>query len=802
MPVGCLINNAEGEITYWNPAAEKIFGFRADEVLGLNMDAKIIPAHAKAHVDRVRLGMVAGNQNIHSINQNLTKDGRLITCEWENTPLHSPDGRFRGFLAMVRDITEQQQLSQERDRLLERLQLVMESLPVAFMVSDPDLRVSYWNPAAERTFGFSAQEALGQSEYDLIVPPDTVPLVGTNIQHMITLGKEVRAVNENVTRDGRRIICEWINTPLVSADGQVQGLIAMAQDITEQRRIAQSLEESERRFRGIFEDTPIPIWFADFSAVKSELQRLARSGVEDIRAHLRQHPAELEALMASIRILDINPAAVEMHRAASKAELIAHFADIFMPESAPALVDTMALIAAGERVFDQETALRTLDGQPLWVMFRWQAALGHEDTADRVLISVVDVSQRKKNDADQARNLGKLQLLTQAAVEINSAPNLDGLLQGVVDWSRHITGAILASASLSENGGENQRIGAFSTHERLKTARLVGMQGKILRRAIFQTLFAGGKAARFSQADLAAIPMEDAEDALLLTDARIGGYLAVPVISQAGSHLGILLLANAEDQSFDASDVALATQLGLIAAAALEKQNLLDQLRQAEERMRELARQVVSAQEKERQQIARELHDETGQNLTALKLSLQLTAEDLPAGAPGEPGLQTQLRESINLVETIMNQTRELARMLRPPRLEALSLGASLEALCIDFSKRLRIPITYRGCVMPQLDDLMSLSIYRFVQEGLTNVARHSRANSAWVSLQCSDQAIQVSIEDDGQGFDRLETEGSAGIGLRGMQERIEMLNGLLRVESRRGQGSRLVALIPIEAVL
>jgi PAS domain S-box-containing protein len=798
MPVGCMINNTKGEITYWNRAAEHIFGFPAAEVLGKKMDAKILPEHVQERVDEIRLQIEDSHQNVHNVNQNLTKDGRLITCEWENVQLSREDSKFRGYLAMVRDITGQQDLAHERDHLLARLQRVMESAPVAFIVSDVDLRVSYWNPAAERIFGFSAEEAQGELEYDTIVPPENRALVQDNIQQMIESGREIRSLNENLTRDGRRIVCSWINTPLVSPDGQVRELVAIAEDITEQRRTALALEESERRFRGMFEDTPIPIWFVDYSQVKTELRRMQLAGVEDIRAYLGEHPAQLDVLVAKIGLLDINQAAVEMHHAANKADLLSHFADIFTAEAFPAMCDTMARVAAGERMFDLEYPLNTFDGQTLWGMLRWQAARGHEELADRVLVSVVDGSQGKKREAEQAASLNRLQLLTQAALEINSAPNLHELLQATVDWSRRITGAALGAASLSEDGEENQRIHIISAAEGMQTPRTLALQGHLMQRTFFKSLFAGRNVLRFSREEFTQVAVETPEDILILHEMRFNGYLVVPLIGETGSNLGILHLGDYAEAPFDASDEALATQLGLIAASALEKQTLLDQLRQAEERMRDLARQVVTAQEKERQLIARELHDETGQNLTALKLSLQMAVEDLPAGALG---MHSQLREAINLAETVMNQTRELARLLRPPRLEAISLGASLEGLCIDFSKRLRIPVSYQGCSLPQMDDLMTLSIYRFVQEGLTNVARHAQANSAKVSLLCGEDTIEVSIEDDGHGFDTMELISQNGIGLRGMRERIEMLNGTLRIVTRHGQGSRLIARIPRKAL-
>mgnify|MGYP001160624991 CR=1 FL=1 len=207
----------------------------------------------------------------------------------------------------------------------------------------------------------------------------------------------------------------------------------------------------------------------------------------------------------------------------------------------------MAFIAEGRRMFDLETELRTLDGQTLWVIFRWQAARGRDALTHRALLSAEHATQGHKREADQVRNLGKLQLLTLAAVEINSAPDLDRLLEKVVDWSRQVTGANLAAISLSEDSGETQRIRAFQVMTDIQSKWITSLKGRVLRRDFFATVFANAHAMRFSERLLAHIDFENPLDAQILRDAQFSGYLAVPIISQAGSHLGILHLGDSQD---------------------------------------------------------------------------------------------------------------------------------------------------------------------------------------------------------------------------------------------------------------
>jgi signal transduction histidine kinase len=160
--------------------------------------------------------------------------------------------------------------------------------------------------------------------------------------------------------------------------------------------------------------------------------------------------------------------------------------------------------------------------------------------------------------------------------------------------------------------------------------------------------------------------------------------------------------------------------------------------------------------------------------------------------------LRQRLGEAVGLTEITMEQIRLLAYGLRPPALDAVGLSYTLEGLCRDFAERTQLSIDYAGAELPVLPEAANMCLYRVLQEALTNVAKHADANQVRVALRCDAEAVSLTVEDDGQGFE-VQAGTSAGIGLLGMQERIELLGGQLEIESWPGQGTRLIAHIPLQ---
>jgi PAS domain S-box-containing protein len=241
-------------------------------------------------------------------------------------------------------------------------------------------------------------------------------------------------------------------------------------------------------------------------------------------------------------------------------------------------------------------------------------------------------------------------------------------------------------------------------------------------------------------------------------------------------------------------------------------------LRTSNERLRALASNLSEAEEGERQRLSRELHDVAGQELTALKIRLGLLRDDVlsvvdpdraASSLGGHDPLYQGLTEAIAMLDDAWGSIRQLAHDLRPPALDTLGLSTALEGLCREMSRQTRMRICYhtdwdRAPGTSPHADAAGICLFRFLQEALTNVVRHAGATSVDVTLRHDAETISLCVKDDGKGFDtdrvRTSLHEDQGMGLSAMQERLELLGGRLDITTWPGEGTMLLALLPVEA--
>lgn len=223
-----------------------------------------------------------------------------------------------------------------------------------------------------------------------------------------------------------------------------------------------------------------------------------------------------------------------------------------------------------------------------------------------------------------------------------------------------------------------------------------------------------------------------------------------------------------------------------------------DALKESQRELRELSARVLEAREEEKAHIARELHDELGQLLTALKMDLGWLRERIPA----DSGLAPRAEEMGTLLDRTVAATRRISADLRPLMLDDLGLAEASAWLVEDFAKRsglsCQIDVPEE---LPELSKGVATAVYRAVQESLTNIARHAEAKSAWVMLAFIDGAIHVEIEDDGRGISPEDLAKSRSLGLKGMRERIAFLGGSLEIARAPRGGTRLRLRVPVRGL-
>jgi signal transduction histidine kinase len=214
----------------------------------------------------------------------------------------------------------------------------------------------------------------------------------------------------------------------------------------------------------------------------------------------------------------------------------------------------------------------------------------------------------------------------------------------------------------------------------------------------------------------------------------------------------------------------------------------------AETRMRELSQQLVATQEEERKHLSRELHDHVGQVLTALRMELGSIDR---LRSPDDAPLARAVSEARQLVDSMVRTVRDLSLGLRPSMLDDFGLQAALEWHVRDFTRRygLQVDLAVDGDLQA-LPERHRLCVYRAVQEALTNCARHASASSVQISVREHDDMLSVTIVDDGIGIEPERRK--AGLGLRGIEERVRDLGGTLDIHSTRGVGTSITIAVPV----
>lgn len=303
--------------------------------------------------------------------------------------------------------------------------------------------------------------------------------------------------------------------------------------------------------------------------------------------------------------------------------------------------------------------------------------------------------------------------------------------------------------------------------------------------------FAGGKTLLIADAQSDAACSEALDDG---RGQRYRSALCVPLLSQ-GQAFGVLQVTDSVPQRFGPADSRLVEGLAAIAAIAIENALLFRAVNSQRSQLRALAGRLADVQEQERQHLARELHDQIGQNLTALGLNLTVIDQMLLPDAP--PAVRQRMQDSLDLVSHTAQQMRGVMADLRPPVLDDYGLPAALRWYGEQFTRRTGVVVRVEdnGSNERFSPDAES-ALFRIAQEALNNVAKHAGANHVVMDLQCDDGLVRLSIADDGQGFDPLAAKKASRQphwGLLTMQERAMALGGTLHVISEPGAGTRII---------
>ena len=497
------------------------------------------------------------------------------------------------------------------------------------------------------------------------------------------------------------------------------------------------------------------------------------------------------------RVRHWNPAAERMF-GWTASETVGQPLPYVPPEKKEEFADLMSRELAGESMAGFETTRMRKDGSRVDVSLSVAALRDAAGEISAMLGVIEDISDRRRAELDRQRALDRqlrlatrLELLHRVDREILAATSIDEMAGKALEHLRRLVSFDRGSVALVDATGRFTYVAARHFSDALGPVpeATTHVPDDIARELLSRDVLVLD--------DLQEVEADTAYVAMAL---RLGirSILSVALKADEGQ-LGVLVLSSIEPGVFDEEAVDIASEVGSELAIAIRQTLLRDTLAERAKQLEQLAQErqqmlhrIVRAQEEERERVALELHDGLGQVLT----SISLFACDLETDVP--PEARPRAIRVTELVRRAIADSRQLVWSLRPPELERLGLVPALRRLAEEVSTP-DVPVDLHEEIGDlRLPPESEAVVYRVVQEAVHNAKKHSRAAAISIVMRRKVGMLTTLVEDNGRGFDPASIQPGRGLGLIGMRERAELVEGNLVVESAPGTGARIRLEVPI----
>jgi len=738
-------------------------------------------------------------------------------------------------LTLAAAIAEREQAEREREQLVReqaamearlRLATIVESSDDAIIGMDMNGMITDWNKGAERLYGYSAGEVIGQM-ISLLVPPgrsDDCAEIMSKVKH----GDRVSHHEiECQKKDGTCVEVSLTVSPIIDTEGRSTGSSAITRDITELKRQGAVLRESEERFRLVADTAPVLIWM---------------SGTDKLCTYFNKP------------WLDFTGRSIDE-------ELGNGWASGVHPEDLQRCLDTYTQSFDRREKFRMEYRLRRHDGEYRWILDIGVPRFGQDRSFVGYIGIGVDDTDRKRAEEALRESEDKLRLLLDSTAEAIYGIDLKHRCTFCNPACLRILGYEHTDQVLGKNTHDllhhHRQDGTLFTLEECRVHRVtrtgegVHAEDEVFWRAngtSFPVEYWSYPQRRGDEVVGAVVAFLDiterklAEEALLSSErryrllfernvagvgiasldgrlldcndgwARILGYLSKDELR--GRHASEFYFNPAERQSlvdelFEkqvlfSRELQLkrkdGTSVWVLFNAAVYSDHdrpivqatMIDisEWKRADEALSGMTRKLIEAQEQERARIGRELHDDINQRLAMLALELEQLQEN-----PSE--IQPRVKELRREMAEVSNDVQAMSHDLHSSKLEYLGVVAGIKSWCKEFSERQRVELDFNNDVHSALPFEIGLSLFRVLQEALHNATKHSGVKRIEVQLREESGEIHLIIRDSGKGFDVEAALQGKGLGLTSMRERVRLVNGTISIESKPMGGTTIHVRVP-----
>lgn len=684
------------------------------------------------------------------------KISNCLSCEYfRQKGSRDPKG-YQNFIAeQLRNANRKafEQQFQKEESFVETL----NRIPDGLFTFDKDWRINYFNPTAEKITGFYAEDAIGMYCDDVfkITGPDS----GIALRQIINEGVDVHNQEFEIADiRGEKIPVISSTSAFRNERGEVIGGLEIFKDISELKLLQEEIVKREKKYRRIFEGS-----------------------------HDMIYTSTLEG-----NILDVNQAGVDMLGYPGKDELLKAGQANLLYKNIKDREKFVSLINRYGYVKDHEVEFRRYDGTIIHALVSSRRYENPDTGAVEYEGIIKDITRRKQAEEIIQQRNRELSILNSIAVVLSFTMNLESILEltlerihknlsvesgGIFLFEDDAQTLVMKSGfGLPESDEENPTQIKFK--DTMLMEYLVQKKTELEPEAFFPSFqvqyTAGGAPSR---------------------------WLTCYLIISKRKTVGFFGFEFKKSKVLSIQELHLLGSLGNLLGNAIENAKLMETIRQHQNELQRLTHKLFETQENERRRIARELHDEAGQSLSAVKLMLDRLEQKVPSENIDLHGDLTEIRKM--LVRTT-SEIRRLSYNLHPTLLSDLGLEPALRLYFNEIQKNSNLDIHFSMIGFDgRLENNLETALYRFAQEALTNTMKHSGAENFYCKIIKSYPKLIFAAEDDGRGFDgKIVNRDKRSLGLIGMRERALLLGGTFQLKGRPGEGVRIRIEIPLHEEL